>query len=134
MNARVNPFADLSTPLPSFAVKPRKQETFAEEAIARIAEENNFPILHVIEGYIGDIKLDDPLADNSIVRQWIDRLLSYRPVKDDQIETVLLHLNDLPGVNLHAVLEPMQATDETEGATPLILAETNALCFERREL
>src|ERR1700689_3727914 len=43
MNARVNPFADLSTPLPSFVVKPRKQQTLAEEAITRIAEENNFP-------------------------------------------------------------------------------------------
>jgi hypothetical protein len=43
MNARVNPFADLSTPLPSFTVKPRKQETLAEEAVTRIAEENNFP-------------------------------------------------------------------------------------------
>jgi hypothetical protein len=43
MSARVNPFADLSTPLPSFAVKPRKEKPIAEEAITQIAEENNFP-------------------------------------------------------------------------------------------
>ncbi len=43
MNARVNPFADLSKPLPSFTVKPRKEKPVAEEAIARMAEENNFP-------------------------------------------------------------------------------------------
>ena len=43
MSGRVNPFADLSTPLPSFTVKPRKEPTLAEEAVARIAEDNNFP-------------------------------------------------------------------------------------------
>jgi hypothetical protein len=43
MNARVNPFADLGAPPPSFAVKPRKEKPVAEEAITRIAEENGFP-------------------------------------------------------------------------------------------
>lgn len=43
MSARVNPFADLSTPLQSFAVKPRMGKPLAEEAISRLAEENNFP-------------------------------------------------------------------------------------------
>jgi hypothetical protein len=43
MNARVNAFADLNTSLPAFTVKPRKEKPFAEEAISRMAEENNFP-------------------------------------------------------------------------------------------
>jgi hypothetical protein len=43
MSARVNAFADLNTPLPPFTVKPRKEKPVAEEAITRIAEENNFP-------------------------------------------------------------------------------------------
>ena len=43
MNTRVNAFADLSAPLQSFAVKPRKDKPLAEDAITRIAEENNFP-------------------------------------------------------------------------------------------
>lgn len=42
MNARVNPFADLNSPVPTFTVKPRTQTPPAEEAIARIAKENNF--------------------------------------------------------------------------------------------
>jgi hypothetical protein len=43
MSGRVNPFADLTSPLPSFTVKPRKEKPVEEEAIARIAAENNFP-------------------------------------------------------------------------------------------
>jgi len=43
MTGRVNPFADLNATLPPFTVKPRKEKPFAEEAISRMAEENNFP-------------------------------------------------------------------------------------------
>ena len=42
MTGRVNPFANLSEP-PVFTTKPRKDKPVAEEAIARIAEDNNFP-------------------------------------------------------------------------------------------
>lgn len=43
MSGRINPFADLTTPLPSFTTKPKKERPVEEEAIARIAAENNFP-------------------------------------------------------------------------------------------
>ena len=43
MSERVNPFADLTTPLPFFTIKPKKEKPVEEEAIARIAAENNFP-------------------------------------------------------------------------------------------
>ena len=42
MNQRVNPFADLSE-VPSFKPKPKRETPVAEETIARIAEDNNFP-------------------------------------------------------------------------------------------
>jgi len=42
MNTRVNVFADLKEP-PAFTTKPKKETSVAEEAIARIADENNFP-------------------------------------------------------------------------------------------
>ena len=42
MNERVNPFANLNE-APVFKTKPRKEKPVAEETVARIAEENNFP-------------------------------------------------------------------------------------------
>jgi len=42
MTGRVNPFANLSEP-PVFTTKPKKETPVAEEAITRIAEDNNFP-------------------------------------------------------------------------------------------
>jgi hypothetical protein len=44
MSGRVNPFGNLAeAPPPVFTTKPRKEKAVAEEAITRIAEENNFP-------------------------------------------------------------------------------------------
>jgi hypothetical protein len=43
MSGRVNPFADLTSPLPSFTIKPKKEKPVEEETIARIAAEHNFP-------------------------------------------------------------------------------------------
>lgn len=42
MNQRVNPFADLNDP-PAFTTKPKKEAPVAEQTIARIADDNNFP-------------------------------------------------------------------------------------------
>jgi hypothetical protein len=42
MSGRVNPFANLTEPV-VFTTKPRQKDPVVEEAIARIAEENNFP-------------------------------------------------------------------------------------------
>lgn len=43
MSGRVDPFALLREPLPSFATKPKKEKPVEEEALARIAEDNRFP-------------------------------------------------------------------------------------------
>jgi hypothetical protein len=42
MSGRINPFANLTEP-PVFTTKPKKEKPVAEEAIARLAEDNNFP-------------------------------------------------------------------------------------------
>jgi hypothetical protein len=42
MSGRVNPFGNLAE-APVFTTKPRQEKAVAEEAITRIAEENNFP-------------------------------------------------------------------------------------------
>jgi hypothetical protein len=49
MSGRVDPFAILKEPLPSFTTKARKETRVEEEAVARIAEENNFPSRQAIK-------------------------------------------------------------------------------------
>ncbi len=75
--------------------------------------------LHAVEGYIGEVVFDDPLKDQPVVRDWIARLQSYHPITQQQIESILLQLNDLPGLELHSVLEPMP--NQTDGAVRVTL-------------
>lgn len=42
MNERANPFANLNKDEPAFAPKPRPEKPVAPEALAEIAEQNNF--------------------------------------------------------------------------------------------
>lgn len=43
MSGRVDPFAILREPLPSFTTKAKTDKPVAKETMERIAEENNFP-------------------------------------------------------------------------------------------
>jgi hypothetical protein len=43
MSGRINAFANLTTEPPVFATKARKETRVAEEALARVADDNNFP-------------------------------------------------------------------------------------------
>jgi hypothetical protein len=43
MSGRVDPFASLKEPMPSFTTKAKTDKPIAKETIERIAEENNFP-------------------------------------------------------------------------------------------
>ncbi len=77
--------------------------------------------LQVIEGYVGEIRGAEELSKHRVGREWLARLQSYRPLKSAQIESVLLELNDLPGISLRAVLEPLPQAAQTPGAVRLVL-------------
>ena len=64
------------------------------------------------EGYVGEVELKDPIAQNSIIKSLIEDLKAERPAKSQTIEGILLRLNDLPGVSFRSVIQPVQ--DETE--------------------
>jgi len=80
-------------------------------------------VLHikVIEGYIAEVKLDDGLKDNALVNHWIERLKGRKPITSDYLESVLLQINDIPGVGAHATLEPVKQGSYEDGAVRLLL-------------
>jgi hemolysin activation/secretion protein len=80
-------------------------------------------VLHVVEGYVGEVELPEGVSDHRVVRGYIDRLTARRPVKSDEVERFLLQMNDLPGVSFRAVLSPLEKGEE--GATKLTLVSTN---------
>lgn len=77
----------------------------------------------VVEGYIAEIQADADLQENAIVRTWFDRLKDAKPITSDYLESVLLQLNDIPGVSVRATLEPVKSGDTAypEGAISMVL-------------
>jgi hemolysin activation/secretion protein len=62
-------------------------------------------VLHAIEGYISQVKLDGDIGPaGELVLDMLERLTAKRPVKNADLERYLLLANDIPGVTARAVL------------------------------
>ena len=77
--------------------------------------------IRVVEGYVGEVELADPKAGNYIVTSLIERLKEERPAKSQTVESILLRLNDLPGVSFRSVIQPLHDKRKDEGAVKLLL-------------
>lgn len=78
-------------------------------------------IIKVVEGYIGEVELYDPVVDNSIVQSLIEKLKSDKPARSATLESVILRLNDLPGVSFSATVQKLSGSKD--GAVKLIITK-----------
>lgn len=60
--------------------------------------------IDITEGYIAEVHLEGPLAQDRIVLAHIEDLKKKKPLKAKEMESFLLRLNDLPGTTFRAVL------------------------------
>lgn len=77
--------------------------------------------LNVVEGYVGRIVLEDEFAQSYVVDIANDDLLAQQPARIDTVESYLLRLNDLPGLDFRAVLSPPIDPNAPEGSVDLVL-------------
>ncbi len=76
--------------------------------------------IQVVEGYVGEIDIDETLETNHIVQRVTKNLKQHKPISAQQLESALLRLNDLAGINVFGTL---QSSDNNEhGAVKLILS------------
>ena len=75
----------------------------------------------MVEGYAGEVQFDDAIRDNRIVRGLTERISAERPLSSRRIESIVLRLNDLPGVAVRAVIEPLEDARKNQGAVKLVL-------------
>jgi hemolysin activation/secretion protein len=86
--------------------------------------ENGDVEINVVEGYIGKVELDEKTANQYIIKQLIARLTSYKPISSNELETILLTLNDLPGISFRAILSAAEHSDTEDGIVKLTLIPT----------
>lgn len=70
--------------------------------------------IRVVEGYIGEVSLNDPAIDTAIIRAFSRQIMAQRPLNVTALENQLLLLNDLPGYRFRSVLEPKEGGKEGE--------------------
>jgi hemolysin activation/secretion protein len=74
--------------------------------------------IQVVEGYVGILDMPENMRNVSLIRGIVKKVTDERPLTLQTVESVLLRLNDLPGVALRSVLLPAEGM---EGAAKLTL-------------
>ncbi len=75
----------------------------------------------VAEGYIAQVEVQGDSGKHSIIKVYIADLTQQRPVNAQAIESLILRLDDLPGVNFKALIQPHP---ESPNAARLVLQES----------
>ncbi len=80
--------------------------------------------LQVVEGHVSEIEIDPSIKDSPAIRQAREKILLMRPLNTLMLERLLLVLNDLPDLNVSAILASPKETgprDRKPGSVRLIL-------------
>lgn len=70
--------------------------------------------IRIIEGYIGKVEIDDEFKEEPVVQDIIRHITAQKPIDIKNLESYMLRLNDLPGADFRALLEPMSNTELQE--------------------
>lgn len=62
--------------------------------------------IRVVEGFINDVKITGDAADNSQIQLFADKIRASKPLNVAALERYLLLMDDLPGLEARAVLQP----------------------------
>lgn len=76
--------------------------------------------LTVVEGYIADVVLEDVIVERPLVQNLIARITAQKPLSAAALESFMLQLNALPGVEFRAFVEPLENAEP--GAVRLTLS------------
>jgi hemolysin activation/secretion protein len=76
----------------------------------------------VIEGYAADVSLDGDFPQSAVLDDAQKQIAAMRPLNTKKLEKLLLTLNDLPGLNVSAVLASLK-DNPTPGGVRLILKQ-----------
>lgn len=79
--------------------------------------------IQAIEGYVADVAIQGELPETGVIHGHIEHIQQQRPINIKTLERHLLLLNDLAGVSVRGIVEPVQsaAQDAGAGAVRLVL-------------
>lgn len=81
--------------------------------------ENGVVVIHIVEGYIAEVKLDKAFSERFQIKKLISRLKKNRPINAYNLESFMLQMNELPGQKFRSIVEPIN--NDNTGAVQLSL-------------
>jgi hemolysin activation/secretion protein len=84
--------------------------------------------IRIVEGYIKkvDLELPDDIYAYRLIKLYIARLVSQKPIDTDAVESFLLRINDLPGYSFRGVLSTLDESSIVQDAVKLTLIPSQA--------
>lgn len=72
-------------------------------------------VIRIVEGYVSDVSFQGEVDDRAgLLAAYGDKIKQSRPLNSRELERYLLLMEDLPGVNARAVLQPAASTGATQ--------------------
>jgi hemolysin activation/secretion protein len=86
--------------------------------------------IRIVEGFVNDVRIEGEGADSATVQRFAEKIKNAKPLNAKALERYLLLMEDLPGVEARAVLQP---SDATPGASDVVITLTRSR-FEGSQL
>ncbi len=86
-------------------------------------------VFQVIEGYAAELVLDGDFPSSPVISDAVRKIEAMKPLNTKKLERLLLIMNDLPGLNVSALLGPTQTPQPVLGGIRLTLKRN----FERTQ-
>jgi hemolysin activation/secretion protein len=107
----------------------RKKGYFLSRAIVPEQDIQNGRVkIVVVEGYISDIRIQGNAADAILKKDYFqlfqkitEKIRASRPIHGAELERQLLLMKDLPGMNVHAVMEAITYKEAAPGAVGMVI-------------
>lgn len=74
--------------------------------------------IRVVEGFVNEVRVEGERADDPLIRQYADKIRASKPLDVEKLERYLLLMEDLPGVEARAVLQP---SPDVQGASDIVV-------------
>jgi hemolysin activation/secretion protein len=81
-----------------------------------------------VEGYVSQVRFEGEALERirakdrfGILQNLMDDITGMRPVNGEALESMLLTLNDLSGIDVHAVMEPLPRENAAPGAVGMVI-------------
>lgn len=77
--------------------------------------------IRIVEGFVNDVRIEGDAKDSKPIQAYADKIRASKPLNASVLERYLLLMDDLPGVEARAVLQPSASTP---GASDVVVTVT----------